>query len=101
MTGAEDEAQPLLTFHGSVRIVERRTVDGAREYVVTPLSGAAVLEELAAARERAAWYAGVDVALREAERLAVAADGVAVAVDHLRAALEALRFPRDDRYGYR
>lgn len=89
------ERLPLLTFNGPVRISERQTADGERSYLVTPLPEAAVLEELAAARERAAWYAGADAVLREAQRLAVSGNSISVAIGRLESAVEALRYPKD------
>ena len=93
MIASVDGDQPLLSFHGPIRVSELRRSDGLRQYLVTPLSDAAVLEELCAGRERAAWYAGV----REAFQAVLNCD-VSVPADarsQLLAVLMALRHPRD------
>lgn len=90
-----DSGRALVSFNGAVKIHQRRTPEGLREYVVTPLSDAALLEALCDARVREAWYAGVDAALREAERLSVADHPLELG--RLRAAIVALRYPKDKR----
>lgn len=90
-----DAGRALVTFNGPVKIHQRWGLDGQREYVVTPLSDAALLEALCAARVREAWYAGVDAALREAERLSLVAHPFELG--QLRAGLVALRYPKDKR----
>lgn len=91
----EDDGRRLLSFHGPVKIHERRGVDGQREYVVTPLGDAALLDALCEARVREAWYAGVDAALRVAE--VQASDPLPLTLARLRAGLAALRHPKDKR----
>lgn len=94
LESAEDRA--LLTFNGPVKIHPKRTPEGLREYVITPLSDAALLEALCAARVREAWYAGVDAALREAEKLSLTEHPLPLG--RLRAQLVALRHPKDNRH---
>lgn len=93
MTREDDFGRALLTFHGPVKIHERRGEAGLREYVVTPLSDAAVLDLLSEARARQAWYAGVDAALRAAEVQSI--DEHPLTLGRLRAGLVALRYPKD------
>lgn len=95
ITREDDGGRPLLTFHGPVRITEQAAADGARQYVVTPLADAAVLEALCEVRVREAWYAGVDAALREAERLAIYDHPLTLV--RVRAAFGALRHVKDRR----
>lgn len=95
MTRTDDLGRPLLTFHGPVKIYERRNHDAQLEYIVTPLDDAAALEAMADVRVRESWYAGIDAALRAAERLSV--DEHPLPLGQLRARLAALRHPRDKR----
>lgn len=95
MTKTDDFGAPLLTFHGAVKIHERRNHERQLEYVVTPLDAAAALEAMAEVRVRESWYAGVDAALRVAERLSV--DEHPLTLGRLRAGLTALRHPKDRR----
>lgn len=92
--GTEND-RGLLTFNGPVKIHRRIGYEGQAEYVVTPLSDAALLEALCAARAREAWYAGVDAALREAEQLSITEHPISLG--RLRAVLAALRYPKDAR----
>lgn len=91
----DDDGRPLVMFNGPVKIHERRGVEGVREYVIIPLSDAATLEAMAEVRVRDAWYAGIDAALREAERVSV--DEHPISLGRLRAAIVALRHPKDKR----
>lgn len=92
----DDQGRPLLTFHGSVKIYERPCIDGPREYVITPLSDAAVLEAMAEVRVRESWYAGVDAALQAAEKLSLTEHPLPLG--QLRAVLASLRHPKDRRH---
>lgn len=88
-----DDGRRLLSFHGPVKIYQRVAEGGLREYVVTPLTDAAVLDALGAVRERRAWYEGVGAALRAVEQLSVTVHPMALG--QVRAALVALRHPTD------
>ncbi len=92
-----DDGRRLLSFNGPIKIHQRRSAEGQLEYVVTPLDDAAVLEALCEARTREAFYAGVDAALREAERLSV--EQHPLELGRLRAALVAVRHPRERHDG--
>lgn len=93
MTTEASGKRALVTFHGPVLMQERRGTDGQVEYVIAPLSDAALATGLCEQRERAAWYAGIDAALRVAEAQAVESHPLTLA--RLRAGLGALRHPGD------
>lgn len=91
----DDSDRALLTFHGPVKMHERRGLDGHAEYVVVPLSDAALLEVLAEKRSREAWYAGVAAALRAIEIESI--NAYPVTLERTRAVLATLRHPKDVR----
>lgn len=93
MNRRDDDGRPLVTFHGPVKMHQRKGSEGALEYVIVPLTDASVLELLSEQRAREAWYAGVDAALRAAERLSVT--DYPLTLGRLRAELGALRHPKD------
>ena len=89
------EDRRLVTFHGPVKMHQRRGLDGSTEYVVVPLSDAAVLDLLAETRARESWYAGVAAALRAVEIESLNENPVSLT--RMRAVLAVLRHPKDVR----